>query len=224
VEVLTPICKAWCSDWGFRVTEWCLQVFGGYGYTREYAAEQYLRDAKIASIYEGTNGIQALDLVSRKLATRGGAPAQELLAMAAATYEKLEGHPTLGPAAKLLEEALHTTGEIVAGSNGHPDAAVVQLLNAVPILDIVGATLCAHLLLDQAALAHERLTAILDEAGLDPADDGAVAPYLADHADAAFYHNKVQSAIHFAYRVLPGVKALAVPVTAGDLSPMKAVF
>ncbi len=67
VEVLTPICKAWASDWGFRVTEWCLQVYGGYGYTTEYPAEQYLRDAKIAPIYEGTNGIQALDLVARKL-------------------------------------------------------------------------------------------------------------------------------------------------------------
>ena len=55
------------SDWGFRVTEWCLQVYGGYGYIQDYPAEQYMRDAKIASIYEGTNGIQALDLVGRKL-------------------------------------------------------------------------------------------------------------------------------------------------------------
>ena len=66
MELFTPVCKAWCTDWGFRVTEWALQTHGGYGYTCEYPAEQYLRDAKIASIYEGTNGIQALDLVGRK--------------------------------------------------------------------------------------------------------------------------------------------------------------
>jgi len=64
--------QAWASDWAFRVCEWCLQVYGGYGYTKEYPAEQYLRDAKIASIYEGTNGIQALDLVARKLPAKGG--------------------------------------------------------------------------------------------------------------------------------------------------------
>ncbi len=72
VELFTPICKAWCSDWGFRVTEWALQVYGGYGYTCDYPAEQYLRDAKIASIYEGTNGIQALDLVGRKFRMQDG--------------------------------------------------------------------------------------------------------------------------------------------------------
>ena len=91
VEVLTPICKAWASDWGFQVTEWCLQVYGGYGYTSEYPAEQYVRDAKIATIYEGTNGIQALDFVARKLPAKGGKPIRELLGMAEATFKKLQG-------------------------------------------------------------------------------------------------------------------------------------
>lgn len=224
VEVLTPICKAWCSDWGFRVTEWCLQVFGGYGYTREYAAEQYLRDAKIASIYEGTNGIQALDLVGRKLGYRNGEPARGLLGMAAATHQRLSDHPVLGPAAGLLGEALATAGSVMADQNGKPEGAMVLLLNAVPILDIVGATLGAHLLLDQAELAHRRLGEMLEEAGVNADDEEALRGFLAGNADAAFYHNKVQSAIHFAYRALPGVKALSVPVAAAELSPMKAVF
>lgn len=72
VDLLTPICKSYCSDMGFRVTEMAIQTYGGYGYIKEYPVEQYMRDAKISSIYEGTNGIQALDLVFRKILGDGG--------------------------------------------------------------------------------------------------------------------------------------------------------
>ncbi len=72
LEVMTPIVKSWGSDVGFWVADKAIQVHGGYGYTREYPVEQILRDVKIAAIYEGTNGIQALDLVGRKLGQKGG--------------------------------------------------------------------------------------------------------------------------------------------------------
>ena len=64
--------KAYCSDMAFRVTETAIQVYGGYGYCSEYPVEQFLRDVKIASLYEGTNGIQALDLIGRKLEMKKG--------------------------------------------------------------------------------------------------------------------------------------------------------
>ncbi len=67
VELLTPICKTFGSDQGFKITEMAIQTHGGYGYCQEYGVEQYMRDVKISSIYEGTNGIQALDLVFRKI-------------------------------------------------------------------------------------------------------------------------------------------------------------
>jgi alkylation response protein AidB-like acyl-CoA dehydrogenase len=73
LEILTPIIKAYCSDVGFKVTEQAIQVYGGYGYCSEYPVEQFMRDVKIASIYEGANGIQALDLVGRKLGMKKGA-------------------------------------------------------------------------------------------------------------------------------------------------------
>ena len=72
LEVMTPICKAYCSDMAFRVTETALQVYGGYGYCSEYPVEQFMRDIKIASLYEGANGIQALDLIGRKLGMKKG--------------------------------------------------------------------------------------------------------------------------------------------------------
>lgn len=224
VEVLTPICKAWASDWGFRVTEWCLQVFGGYGYTQEYPAEQYLRDAKIASIYEGTNGIQALDLVARKLPAKGGKPIRELLGQAEATFKKLRNDPQFMEPAWMLGAALKQIEDISKGLTKRPDAVMVVLLNSVPFLDMIGDVLGAHFLLDQAAIAREKLSTLCQDAGVDPKDEVAYKQFLAGNADAAFYHNKVQAAIHFAYRVLPNVTARAVAIRAGEMGPMEAVL
>lgn len=224
VEVLTPICKAWASDWGFRVTEWCLQVFGGYGYTQEYPAEQYLRDAKIASIYEGTNGIQALDLVARKLPAKGGKPIRELLGQAEATFKKLRNDPQLMEPAWMLGAALKQIEDISKGLTKRPDAVMVVLLNSVPFLDMIGDTLGAHFLLDQAVVAREKLAKLCQQAGVDAKDEGNYRAFLADNPDAAFYHNKVQAAIHFAYRVLPNVTARAVAIRAGEMGPMEALL
>jgi alkylation response protein AidB-like acyl-CoA dehydrogenase len=224
VDVLTPICKAWASDWGFRVTEWCLQVYGGYGYTMEYPAEQYLRDAKIASIYEGTNGIQALDFVARKLPAQGGKPIRELLGMAEETFKKLKSDTELMEPAWMLGAALKQIEDISKGLGKRPDAMMVVMLNAVPLLDMVGDVLGAHFLLDQAITAREKLHAIFAEKGVDAGNPDAARAVLEDDAEAAFYHNKVQTAIHYGYRVLPGVTAKAVAIRAGEMGPMQAVM
>ena len=73
IEFMTPVIKAYCSDMGFRVCETAMQCLGGYGYCKDYPLEQYLRDAKIMSLYEGTNGIQSLDLMGRKMRINDGA-------------------------------------------------------------------------------------------------------------------------------------------------------
>ena len=70
---MTPICKAHCSDVGFEVCRLAVQIFGGYGYIGEYPVEQCLRDQKIFSLYEGTNGVQAMDLLGRKMRRNSGA-------------------------------------------------------------------------------------------------------------------------------------------------------
>jgi alkylation response protein AidB-like acyl-CoA dehydrogenase len=224
VEVLTPICKAWASDWGFRVTEWCLHVYGGYGYTKDYPAEQYLRDAKIAAIYEGTNGIQALDLVARKLPAKGGKPTRELLGMAEATFKKLRNDPQLGEPAWMLGAALKQIEDISKGLTKRPDAVLVVLLNSVPFLDMIGDVLGANFLLDQAVIARDKLGAMLAGDGIDASDKASLTRYLNDKAEAAFYHNKVQAAIHFAYRALPQVTARAVAIRAGEMAPMEAIL
>src|SRR5204862_4334765 len=80
VDLLVPLVKSYGSDQAFRVCETAIQTYGGAGYTRDYPVEQYCRDAKIFSIYEGTNHIQAMDLVGRKLGQNGGANLQAFAA------------------------------------------------------------------------------------------------------------------------------------------------
>ncbi|HJV39628.1 MAG TPA: acyl-CoA dehydrogenase C-terminal domain-containing protein, partial [Geothrix sp.] len=224
VELFTPVCKAWCSDWGFRVTEWALQTFGGYGYTMEYPAEQYLRDCKIASIYEGTNGIQALDLVGRKFRMQEGKPVKALMGHVGAAVLALATDPVLGPSARQLGEAAKALGTVLQEIPAHENAALLTGLNAVPILDMVGHVVAGHLLLQQAVLAKGKLAALMQERGVDAADAKAVQGLLAGSSEAAFYQNKVQAAIHFAHRGLPLVAAQAVALRAGETAPMEAVF
>ncbi|MEM7583633.1 MAG: acyl-CoA dehydrogenase [Acidobacteriota bacterium] len=220
LELLTPICKAWASDWSFRVTEWSLQVFGGYGYTRDYPAEQYLRDAKIASIYEGTNGIQALDFVARKLPSRGAA-ARELLTAAGATAHRLsEG--ALAPSAALLASAVSTFSGLVSELPGREDGRLMTVLNAVPMADAFGTLLGAHFLLEQAELAEGQLAELLEEKAV--AGDEAKRAFLASNQDAAYLHNKIQTAILFCHRALPAIDAYSVAIRNGETAAIEAIL
>ena len=89
---------------------------------------------------------------------------------------------------------------------------------------MIGTVLGAHFLLEQAIIARDKLNAILAEAGVKPESNGNYRTFLAEHAEAAFYHNKVQAAIHFCYRALPNVTAEAVAIRAGEMGPMEAVL
>jgi len=224
VELLTPICKAWASDWGFRVTEWCLQVFGGYGYIQDYPAEQYMRDAKIASIYEGTNGIQALDLVGRKLRSNGGRTFKELLARVGSTVQRLRTDPELAGPGLQLAAALKEVSEVATEVPKRPDGPLSLMLNAVPFLDMLGHTLAGSFLLEQALLAREKLKVILEEKGIDAGSEAEYKALLESDKDAVFFHNKIQTAILFSYRGLPNVRMFATAIEAGETSPIDAVF
>lgn len=111
VDFMTPIIKAYCSEMGFRVCDTAIQVFGGYGYCREYPLEQYLRDAKIMSLYEGTNGIQAMDLMGRKMRINDGAPFKAFMAELEGFCQRNDGHPFLGGDIRRLSESAKRLGE-----------------------------------------------------------------------------------------------------------------
>ena len=103
ISLLTPVIKGYGTDKGFDTTVNMQQVFGGHGYIEEWGMSQFVRDARIAQIYEGTNGIQAMDLVGRKLAQNGGRAIQTLFAMVDAECAAAKGKPELAGLAERVE-------------------------------------------------------------------------------------------------------------------------
>jgi alkylation response protein AidB-like acyl-CoA dehydrogenase len=224
VEILTPLCKAWCSEGGVRVADLAMQCYGGYGYTTEFPAEQYLRDARIAPIYEGTNAIQALDLVGRKFKMHGGEPVKALLNRVAAAAGELAGDAVLGRSASKLSLALQEFRTATEEMRSHPRASTEVLLNAVPILDSLGHLVGAELLLEQAALASRRLAGIAKERGADLSTPEGAAALFEESQEGRFYQGKIQCAVFFCHRLLPAVHAHAMAIRSGDLSAVDGVF
>ncbi len=120
----------------------------------------------------------------------------------------------------MLAAALKQIETISKEITKRPDAIQLILLNAPPLLDMVGTVLGAHFLMDQAILAKEKLAAILEEQGVGTDDKKAYKEFLKGNDEAAFYHNKVQTAIHFAYRALPTVAAKGAAIRSGEKSPV----
>ena len=140
VEILTPICKAYCSDKGFETCVKAIQVHGGYGYCHEYKVEQCARDSKITSIYEGTNAIQALDLFDRKIRMKQGAAFEALLSHMKATVKRAQGIADLSPYAaeigKVIMALEGLTAELLAATAG--DDPFLAYSWASPYLEIFG--------------------------------------------------------------------------------------
>ncbi|WP_101675385.1 acyl-CoA dehydrogenase C-terminal domain-containing protein [Alloalcanivorax mobilis] len=139
VALLTPIAKAFFTDRGFETTVIGQQVFGGHGYVREWGMEQFVRDARIAQIYEGTNGIQALDLAGRKVTRNGGQYVAAFLADVRAWIDEQADAPGLDGVAEKLVAAVDlleaTTAELLRQAGDNPDAVNA---NAVEYLDLFG--------------------------------------------------------------------------------------
>jgi alkylation response protein AidB-like acyl-CoA dehydrogenase len=163
LEVLTPIAKSWPSEWCLEANSLAIQVHGGYGYTRDFPVEQYWRDNRLNMIHEGTHGIQAMDLLGRKVLMEGGRGLQLLAARINATIEKAIQQPELAVHANALGKALQHVGSATkaAWATGEPGDA---LANAVPYMQAFGHTVLAWLWLD-VALASLSLPADAPHAG-----------------------------------------------------------
>lgn len=188
-DLLTPISKAWATDIGVEVASMGVQLFGGMGYVEDTGAAQYLRDARIAPIYEGTNGIQALDLVGRKLGMDGGRYWRSLLGEVRACLADLGEDAELAAIVPWLTDALdavHTATLWLASANDPDDVAA----GATPYLRAMGLTLGGWLLARQALAARR-------------------------HPDAAFAAAKRATARFFAEQLLPQVQALTASATRG---------
>ena len=201
VALLTPVAKAFMTDNGFTNTVMAQQVFGGHGYIREWGMEQYVRDARIGQIYEGTNGIQALDLLGRKVLGDGGKKLQKLSALLAAFVEENEGNEELAPMLEVLGKAAQQAGTLtmVIGQKAmqNPDEANAA---AVDYLRYIGHVTYAYLFAVMSKAALEQIALGNDRDG--------------------FYKAKVQTAKFYYAKLFPETKALAATIKAGN-EPMQ---
>ena len=171
-DLLIPVVKAWCTDLGVEVASTGIQVHGGMGYIEETGAAQYLRDARIAPIYEGTNGIQANDLVGRKLGRDRGEAARELIAEMRASLGGLDA-PELAALRQRLTDATAALDTATAYLvTAEPALAAA---GSVPYLHLCGTVLGGWLMARVAALALQRHDAGLSAAKL------ATARFYAEH-------------------------------------------
>ena len=205
-DLLTPITKGWGTDLGVELTSLALQVHGGMGYIEETGVAQHYRDIRIAPVYEGTNGIQALDMVGRKLPMRAGGVMADYLAGIDATAGELSGADgDLAAIGKRLADAhaslKSTTDWLLANGLTDPNNA---LAGATPYLRMCG-IVTGGWLLARSAQAAQRL--------LD-----------AGEGDADFLRQKVVTAKFYAEQLLPQAAGLAPSVTAGPADLLAATF
>ncbi len=221
LDVVTPVIKAYTTDKGVLICSMAMDVYGGYGYCSEYPVEQYLRDEKIATIYEGTNGIQALDLVGRKLAQRKGANVMNVFGMVMQNIAAMKPHPELGKSAELLEEASNACADLTMffAQSGKTGNFLIPVLNACKFLEIFGDVLIGHFLLEAAGIASKKLDAIYAAKGAESI--GKQRELQKEDKEAAFYSGKIASAKFFGNDILTSVKARCEAIKMADKTPLK---
>ena len=196
-DLLTPVTKAFATDMGVEVASLGVQVHGGMGFIEETGAAQHYRDARIAPIYEGTNGIQALDLVGRKLNQDGGAHWRHFFREIGLFTEALPAKGALSSVKPHLQDAmiaLHNAAEWLTGEGAGSPRAVQA--GATPFARMFGITVGGYLLAREAVEAESRLDA--------------------GDSDGDFLNGKIASARFYAANILPQAAALHAAVTAGD--------
>ncbi|MCD4674451.1 MAG: acyl-CoA dehydrogenase [Desulfobacula sp.] len=193
VEILTPLVKAYSSEKGFDVCVEAMQVFGGYGYTKEYPVEQMVRDCKIASIYEGANGIQAMDFLGRKIAGNKGLMLDSLINEIRATILTAKACDNLKElaikleaAVILLETTCKNTGKAMFSK--HMASAFAC---AHPLLEATGDIIMAWMLLWRAVIADKKL----------------------DTKESAFYNGKIKTAQFFIITIIPATMGKLAAIT-----------
>jgi hypothetical protein len=201
LQLLTPVVKGYGTDKGFDVTVAAQQVFGGHGYIWENGVEQYVRDARIAQIYEGTNGVQAMDLVGRKLPMHGGRALQALLKLVADEVASAKAEEQLAPIAEALEKASGQLGAatmwLMQNAMKNPDNAGAGAHHYMHILGIVA----TGLMWLRMAKAATTLIA-------------------AGEGDAGFLEAKLVTARFFAERIMPDAGSLRRKIEGGADSLM----
>ena len=189
-DMFTPLVKAYCSDFGYELTREAIQILGGVGYCREFPAEQYTRDSRISSIWEGTTYIQALDLVGRKLGMAGGKVFQDCIQEVMEFTNTHQDDPDFSPDFKLLFKAAQATADFAMRYTKYFKGGRLSLiaLTATRFQECFAEVLMGQLILEQGLLAREKMTQV-----------------DASSSDGVFYRGKVETAKYFCRNILTNV-------------------
>lgn len=196
LELLTPIVKTYPSEYGILSTSQAVQVLGGYGFTMDFHAQQYFRDIRIMSIYEGTTGIQSMDLLGRKVPMKDGAAVYHLLDEVSATMDAAALFPALQPYAAQLQEAVGRLGHVLAHLQQLAAASQTEryMADANLFMELTSITVVAWQWLKQGIVAQQKLA----------------------EKDEDFYHSKMETLKFFYKYELPKTQALASSLMAPD--------
>lgn len=198
VALMTPVVKALFTDLSFELSSMAVQVYGGHGYIRDHGIEQLVRDARITMIYEGANGIQALDLVGRKMPAHMGRLMRGFFMPVQEFVEQNASDPNVLPLAKAFSTLQQATAHIAQAGMKDPEEAGAA---ATDYLRLMGLVALGYLWARTAKIAQEKL----------PAANG----------DAGFYQAKLTTARFFNERLLPQTGALWSAIKAGKASMME---
>lgn len=201
IQIITPILKSYFTDMGFEVTNMGMQIYGGHGYIAEYGMEQYVRDARIAQIYEGANGIQALDLVGRKLPKNTGRYLRSIFHPATEFVAEHKDNPSMSEFTKPLHQAIGSAQQaslwIAANGMGNPDEAASGSSEYLRLM---------------ALMVFGYMWAMMAEVALRKLESG--------DADKEFYENKLHVARFYMTKILPYHYGLLASIVAGSKTTM----
>jgi alkylation response protein AidB-like acyl-CoA dehydrogenase len=201
IALMTPVVKALFTDLGFEASNMAVQVYGGHGYIREHGVEQYVRDCRISQLYEGTNGIQALDLVGRKMPAHMGRYLRRFFHPVSDFIAANRDDKAVGKLVEQLERAFGAlqlcTAQLAQSSLKDPEEAGAA---ATDYLRLIGLVAMGYMFVKSAKIAAEKA----------PTANG----------DQAFYEAKITSARFFVERILPQTTALFLAIKSGKASMM----
>ncbi len=209
VQLLTPMCKGWGTEVAVDVVRMSIQVLGGVGYTKDFPVEQIYRDLRVATIYEGTTGIQALDLVGRKMTMNNGALFMKLIGMFQEFSEQNANHQELGAVVQNWTKAYQRMGEAamnmqsMMGDRGMEGA----ILYATPFLMFASAVTAGYFYLQQGIVAAAKLNELKKQFQVSDTD---ISSFLQKNDEARFYDNKLKTIRFYTDVVLPTFEANAV--------------
>ncbi len=186
IDLLIPIAKGYVTDRAFDVCNLGMQVYGGYGYIKEYPQEQLMRDCRITMIYEGTNGIQSMDLLGRKLGMKKGKLVMDLMGEIMAVINKAKGIERIKGYAEKLEAALNKLGAVAMhmGKTAMSEKVLNAFAFSYPFMEVCGDVIMAWMLVWRASVAARALE-------------------KASKKDIPFYEGQIKSAQYFTQTVLP---------------------